>query len=248
MKPTPEGAVVRRHIDVLLADISNMRAEVDQFSSGESGRIRLGVIPSLASELLAQSIATTLATRPRVQFVLQEGATTELLASLGRNDLDLTFGRVLTTQLAQNLRVINVYTESFAVVCGPRHELAKRNAVSWKDLARFRWVLPAAATPFRDLVDNLFTRNRVLRPVVAVESRSFEQMRHLVARSDLVAVVPHSFATQGKASRQLAVLKAGLGADFAPISLLFRKEFGQPPLIEEFARVVCESAAALKLV
>ena len=247
MKLTQHGAVVRRHIDILLADIGNMRADVDLFSMGGIGRIRLGIIPSLASALLAQSIARTLETWPNVRFILQEGATTELLASLGRNELDVIFGRVLDTELARSLRVINVYTESFAIVCGARHPLAKRRNVPWGHLAQFRWALPPAGTPLREQADNLFTRNRVLRPAVAVETSSFAQMRYLIGRCDLLGIVPRSIALQGRASKDLVLLKPELGADFAPISLLFRKEFDQPPLIEEFARVVCEAATALRL-
>jgi DNA-binding transcriptional LysR family regulator len=247
MKLTQHGGVVRRHIDILLADIANMRAEVDLFSTGATGRIRLGIIPSVASALLAQSIAQTLAARPHVRFMLQEGATTELLASLARNELDLTFGRVLDMQRARSLRVINVYTESFAIVCGPKHSLAKQRHVSWGELARARWALPGEGTPLRDLADNLFTRNRVLRPVVAVESSSFEQMRHMIHGSDLLGVVPRSIAMLGQENKDLVMLKPELGADFAPISLLLRKEFDQPPLIEEFVKVVRDRAVALKL-
>ncbi len=247
MKLTQQGTVVRRHIDILLADIGNMRAEVDLFSMGATGRIRLGIIPSLASALLAESIARTLAANPEVRFSVQEGATTELLASLARNDLDLCFGRVLDESTAARLRVINVYTESFAIVCGTAHPLAHKRSVPWSQLALEHWVLPVAGTPLRELSDNLFTHHKVLRPAVSVESSSFHQMRHVIARSGLIGMVPRSIALQGRAAGELVLLKPDMGSDFAPISLLLRKEFDQPPLIEEFARVVCATARALKL-
>jgi DNA-binding transcriptional LysR family regulator len=247
MKLTQQGAVVRRHIDILLADVGNMRAEVDLFSQGATGRIRLGIIPSLASALLAESIARTLAANPGVRFNMQEGATTELLASLARNDLDLCFGRVLDEGTAARLRVINVYTESFAIVCGTGHPLARNKRLPWSRLAQEQWALPVAGTPLRELADSLFTRNKVLRPAVSVESSSFHQMRHLIARSRLIGVVPRSIALQGQAAKDLVLLKPDVGADFAPISLILRKEFDQPPLIEEFARRVCATARSLKL-
>jgi DNA-binding transcriptional LysR family regulator len=72
-------------------------------------------------------------------------------------------------------------------------------------------------------------------------------MRNLIGRSDLLGVVPRSIALQGQADKELVLLRPELGADFAPISLIFRKEFDQPPLIEEFAKIVGETASALKL-
>lgn len=247
MRLTQHGAVVRRHIDVLLADIANMRAEVDLFTMGSAGRIRLGIIPSLASALLARSITRSLELRPQVRFTLQQGATTELLASLARNELDVIFGRVLDSQIAAKLRVVDVYTETFSIACAAKHALARRRNPPWTELAKFRWALPAAGTPLRELADGLFTSNRVLRPMVAVESSSFEQMRYLIAQSDLLGVLPRSIALQGHRDQELVLLNPQLGADFAPISLMFRKEFEQPPFIEEFAKLVLETAAELKL-
>ncbi|WP_213956653.1 MULTISPECIES: LysR substrate-binding domain-containing protein [unclassified Variovorax] len=247
MKLTQYGVVVRRHIAILQADIGNMTREVEAVADGASGHIRLGILPSLASELLARSVERTIVQWPRVRFSMQEGATTELLASLARNDLDLCFGRVLDATQAKSLRVMNVYTESFAIVCGTASPLARRRKVGWDELARGRWVLPAAGTPLRELTDNLFTRQGVLRPEVAVESSSFEKMRHVIARTSLLGVLPRSIALQGKVARDLMLLGPELSGDFSPISLLFRSEVEQPPLVEHFAEIVRESAAQLKL-
>jgi DNA-binding transcriptional LysR family regulator len=41
------GNVVQRHLEILLVDIDNMRAEVDMPRAGVAVRIRLGIVPSL---------------------------------------------------------------------------------------------------------------------------------------------------------------------------------------------------------
>lgn len=48
------GNVVRGHLEILLADIDNMRAEVDMLRADVAGRIRLGIVPSLAPALFIQ--------------------------------------------------------------------------------------------------------------------------------------------------------------------------------------------------
>lgn len=240
--------MVRRHGDILLADIDNMRAEVDMLCAGMTGRIRLGIVPSLAPALLAESIARTLESRPQVRFEIREGATVALLAALNRNDLDMTFGRILDAYQTKGLRVRDVYAESFAIVCAARHTLAGRRNVQWAALAQCRWVMPPAGSPMRQLVDDMFTHNRVLRPDAAVESSSLEQMRHLICHSELLGMVPRSMANLGKASHELAMLKPEVGDDFAPISLISRSHIEQTPLMELFTQRVCETASTMKLV
>lgn len=247
MRPTAYGEVVRRHVAIVLADLGNMAHEIGLFAEGAAGHIRLGIIPSLASELLAASIARMLQAWPQVRFSMREGAATELLAHLARNDLDLTFGRVLDARGAAGLRIVEVYTESFDIVCSARHPLARKRNVAWAQLATGHWALPAAGTPLRELVDNLFTRNAVLRPTAAVESSSFEKTRTIIARTELLGVLPRSIALRGRQDKDIALLKPTLRADIAPISLILRQGIAQPPLVEEFARIVRETAARLKL-
>lgn len=246
MSPTQHGVIVQRHIDVLMADIVNMYTEVNMFASGGSGLIRLGILPSLSSALLSQSINELVAAHPRARFQLREATTDELLQELASNNLDMIFGRVLHARQASNLRVTKVYTESFEIVCSKQHSLARRRIVGWKELAQQQWILPATG-PLREMAEDIFTVRGVLRPEITVASSSFHQMRYVIASGQLLGVLPRSIALRGRADGDLVILRAGQGAKFAPISLIARKEFEQPPLIEEFERIVLRVAGTLKL-
>lgn len=247
MRPTESGEMVRRHIGVLLADVSHMVSEVKLFASGGSGLIRLGIIPSLAPRLLAQSINELLAAHPRARFQVREGATDELLNALALNELDIIFGRVLHATPARNLRLSNIYTETFDIVCGRQHPLAHKPSVTWKDLAQEQWVLPASGTPLREMAESMFSAHGVLRPDVAVASSSFQQMRFVIAAGQLLGILPRSLASRGQAEGDLVLLRQVERVKFAPISLILRKDVEQPPLLEEFARVVRGAARSLRL-
>lgn len=246
MRPTQFGDIVRRHVDVLMADIGQMVSDVGLFASGGSGLVRLGVIPSLSSALLAQSINALLAAHPRTRLKLSEGSTDELLAQLARNELDITFGRVLHASQEEGLRTNRVYTESFDIVCSREHRLARRRAIGWEELSREQWVLPASG-PLREMTEDIFTARGVLRPSVAVASSSFHQMRYVIAAGTLLGVLPRSIARQGRTDGNLVVLKIDQSAHFAPISLITRRDFEQAPLVQEFERIVLRAATTLHL-
>lgn len=247
MKLTAHGAIVRRHVDVLLANVDDLREELKAFDEGASGRIRLGIIPSLSPSLLAGAVATTLVAQPGTRFEMQEGATDALLSALARNDLDIVFGRVLDAQRAEALNIVPIYTESFAIACSVRHPLSHRPRVGWHQLSRASWALPASGTPLRELADNLFTTHGVLRPRVAVASSSFHQLRHLIGSSELLGFLPRSIAEPARANGELALLKPTLGADFSPISLLSRADAEASPAVVAFARTVRQTALAMGL-
>lgn len=246
MRPTQHGEVVRRHIHVVMADVTNMHADVSLFAAGGTGLVRLGIIPSLSSALLARSVNELVAAHPQARVQMRESSTDELLQELATNNLDVIFGRVLHAGQASNLRITKVYTESFEIVCAKDHRLARRRAVTWQELSEERWVLPATG-PLREMAEDMFTAHGVMRPVVTVASGSFHQTRHVIASGRLLGILPRSIALQSETDGDVAVLRAGRSAKFAPIGLITRKDIEQPPLVREFERIALRTAAALKL-
>ncbi|AOS79462.1 MULTISPECIES: LysR family transcriptional regulator [Hydrogenophaga] len=247
MQMTPHGEILRRHIGVVMTDIGHIAEDLDRFTLGGGGTIRLGIIPSLSSTLLAQCINGLLQAHPGTRFALQEGATDGLMQQMARNELDIIFGRVLHADQPRHLRVTKVYTEAFDIVCGPHHPLAKQVDVKWKDLAKARWVLPAVGTPLREIAESMFTVRGTLRPEVAVASSSFHQMRYVIGAGSLLGVLPHSIAQTAQANGDLAILRPKQAANVAPISLMVRGDIEPSPVVAAFEATVIRTAKALGL-
>lgn len=247
MTLTPYGELVRRHVGVLFADIGTMRDEVEALSHGQTGLLRLGVIPSLNAQLLAKSIHQAIARWPAIRITVQEGVTTELVAALARNELDVTYGRILTVAQAGSMCAVPVYTESFSIVCSARNALARRRFVTWRELVESNWALPVEGTPLRQLIDGIFARNGVLRPRAQVECSGYEQIRQVVAHSSLVGVLPRALAFQASARRDLALLRSRLEGDFVPISLMYRKGIEPSPLATAYVEMAMALAQSMRL-
>jgi len=247
MQLTPHGEILRRHTGILMADIGNISADLEQFANGGGGLIRLGILPSLSSNLLAQSINRLIESHPRAHFSITEGTTDELLRALVANDLDITFGRLLHAGLPGNLRVTKVYTEAFDIVCGRNHPLAAQDDVKWKDLARECWALPAVGSPLREIADSMFTSRGDLRPVVAVASSSFHQMRYVIAAGNLLGVIPHSIAERASVDGDLVVLRPKQAAKVAPISLIARSDIELAPAVAAYELIALQTASALDI-
>ncbi|MBF5007324.1 LysR substrate-binding domain-containing protein [Diaphorobacter caeni] len=247
MRITPLGSMVLRQVNVVLTDLAHLHDEVLQFASGAAGSVRLGFVPSLDPALLAQSIDRMTASSPAVRFVTREGSSVELLAELDAGKLDLVFGRVLHAEQARMYETRTIYSESFSIVCGADHALARDASRRWSDLCAVAWVMPPRGTPLRDLTDQIFLRKKLRPPVVTVESTSFHHMSRLMACSRLVGVLPKSIAEAGERANGLVQLQKGLKQDIVPITLLWRKDTELHPAALRFIDTVSETAHALHL-
>jgi len=247
MVPTPHGELVRRHAGILFADVASLHAEVAALAQGQSGVLRLGVLPSLNSQLFAGSINRVLARWPAIRITVREGATTELLEALARNELDVTYGRILGMAQAKSLVAVPVYNEAFCVACSAGHPLAARRSVRWSDLVESGWALPIEGTPLRQLVDGIFARNGILRPHAIVECSGYEQIRHVVSHSALVGVLPRALASQARARGEIAILGARLEGDVLPISLVYRKDVEPSPLATAYIDLAMTLAQSMRL-
>ncbi len=247
MRLTAYGQRVRRHADLLRADLGQMRTDIDRYRTGITGRIRLGVIPSLASELLGEAIARTLSGRRDVQFLLREGTATDLIAALRRNELDLTFGRIVDERASADRTVLPIYSGRFAIACRRDHPLAAQCRVDWTTLARQAWVLPPGGSPLRAMVEQLFQANRVLRPFVAVESSSFHHTRELLSRSDLLGLLPQALVARAADRQSLNLLKRDIQEAFTPICMILRNDVEPEPLVTAFIEQVRLQAGVLGL-
>ena len=247
MRPTHYGEVMRRHVAIVLADIGRMREEIALVAEGGEGHIRLGVLPSLAPGLLTRSVDKLLGAHPKVRFTITEAATTELLASLARNELDLTFARIMPGEVVEGVRHGTVYVEPFAVVARRGHPLARARKPTWKLLSDATWILPAKDTPMRTFIDQLFSKNAAFRPRVAIECSTLEKVRDLIAGTDMVGVLPRSFLLDAARREELAPLKLRLDPNFAPISLVFRQHRELAPVVDAFAQAVRAAAVELGL-
>lgn len=130
---TPAGEeMVRRAREVLVA-VADLAEAAQLHNQPHTGRLRLGVIPTIAPYLLPQALPRIREHYPELGFQLREGQTAELLALLQQGKLDLLL-------LALEARLIGVETEAlfkdpFVAATPASHPLATRKRLGDADLA-----------------------------------------------------------------------------------------------------------------
>ena len=99
----------------------------------------------------------------------------------------------------------------------------------------------------RHFINDIFSRHRAFRPLVAVECSTLEKVNHLIAGSDMLGLLPRSFALRGEAGGELVIVKRDLGEKFVPVSLISRRQVKRPPALDALEKMVCAVATELGL-
>lgn len=112
------------------------------------GRLRLGVIPTIAPFLLPRALPGLRRQYPELKLALREDLTARLLERLAAGDLDVA---VLALPYdAPEMEMEALFTDPFVLACPPGHPLAAYDSVGGADLATAELLLLEEGHCLRD--------------------------------------------------------------------------------------------------
>lgn len=119
LKPTPMGVVFIGKARQILRAVDELKAVIEDDRDQIAGEFRLGIIPTLAPNLLPLFIADFIQKHPGTKLIIEELQSEKLIELLKLNQLDLG---ILATPLDEpNIREIPLFYEPFLVYADPNH-------------------------------------------------------------------------------------------------------------------------------
>lgn len=113
-----------------------------------SGRLRLGVIPTIAPYLLPRTLPALRKAYPQLQLYLTEDQTARLLTQLEDGVLDLVL--MALPYHAGDVETLPLFKDGFHLVCRKDHPLAQKKTVTLADLKDVNLLLLAEGHCLRD--------------------------------------------------------------------------------------------------
>jgi DNA-binding transcriptional LysR family regulator len=192
--PTPYGIVTGRHARLLLLDLTKLHENIEGLRLGIQGTVRLGSVVAAITELVPEAIAVISREQPTLSISLVTDNSDALLAMLENGRLDVMIGRLTGLQHSDNLRIEPLAGEDLRLIVRTGHPLAARPDVTLPELANERWVLQPEASAMRRAIGAVFTLLQLPAPQHPVETSSMLATINILARTELIAVVPSSVA------------------------------------------------------
>jgi len=171
-----------------------------------AGPLRLGVIPTMGPYLLPWLFQPLRAAFPRLQLVLREVKTADMVEELARNQLDC--GILALPLPSSGLASSPLFEEPFLFVTSPTHPLAKKSTVEEKDLEDERVLLLDEGHCLRDQALSICRRAGAASESAEGDFRatSIETLRHMVGAGMGSTLLPAlSVASDEEARSHVAV-------------------------------------------
>lgn len=206
----------------ILELVAEMKGEI-------GGTIKVGIIPTLAPNLLPLFIGNFIEKYPNVLLEVQEMVTEEILSRLKNDELDL--GLVVSPLQEGGIVEKPIFYEKFFVYLSKEHPLLNRREIPVGDLpAEDLWVLQQGHC-FRDQVLNLCDKNVFQRKNFHYESGSIEGLKNMVDRYTGITLLPE-LATENLSDEEKTRLRPFAGdPPVREISLIRTRNFLKQRLV-----------------
>jgi len=186
---TPFGRVLLPYANLLQAECEHATAEIAALQGLHKGLVRIGAVASAAVSLVPGAVERMLQRWPNLQVSIVEDVVERLSPALVSNEIDLA----IASHIPETEEIERIFESDkgdiSTVVARPRHPVLKLQNVTLESLLSWQWIMPPDDTGPRRFFDSVF-KQQGLKPEIAVETRSLEVMKSLIANSDLLGCLP----------------------------------------------------------
>jgi len=177
----------------ILAEVDNAQAELDALAGLRRGRLRLGLVQTLASAFdMVDLMADYRQRYPGVDFHVINATSTEMAAAVLSGGLDIAVVGLGPDQLPDGLGHRTLGSDPLVVIVPRDHELADRGSIDLSELPPTHQLIQfKEGTGLRRHVEAAFVRAGV-EPGRHFEVGQIHDMIRLAARGVGVTVVPRS--------------------------------------------------------
>lgn len=189
----------------ILRSVRDTEDMVNNWRSGASGRITIGLGPAYTVLLSANLVEKILAEHGPVRLQIETGDTDALLAKLLNDDLHIAVCDLAFAPSDPDLSVIDLQPQSIVGLVRKNHKLAGRKSVPMEDMSKFPVAHSPAPAQFTDFSAGLAGLNQSNQGTVCL-SNNYDAFAQTSEKTDLVTLLPQNLAEIYTATRQLEII------------------------------------------
>lgn len=195
---TDAGTLLQSRARQVLMILEDTKAEITD--DGQSGRLRIGAIPTIAPYFLPDVLQRFSSRFPRAKLIVQENTTDVLLKGCTQGELDLAI--VALPVPAKYLETEELFEEELLLVLPPGHPLVEKNRIRLSDVEPFPFVLLDEAHCLSENITS-FCRQRSFHPVTVERTSQLAMVQELVSLSHGVSMIPRMAQRLDQSSRRV---------------------------------------------
>jgi DNA-binding transcriptional LysR family regulator len=203
---TPAGLCVMSYFRGLRGSMDALGRELAQLRLQGAGKLFVGCIMAASPDLLTEALIRLKAQFPLVAVEIRVATSDQLMQMLREGELDIVIGRLLGTSI-QDYEFRPIQDEALAVVVACDHPLSQaEKPLPFESLLDYSWILQPTGSPMREVIEQEFKANHAALPKGLIETSSILTTTNLIAKSDMVAIIPRSVASRYEQHKLLRIL------------------------------------------
>lgn len=211
---TPVGALLMARARQLLRHAAEVGRELNDFSAGHSGHVRIGgglitaghVIPDVCTKILEDS--------PDVTFEIIIATNVSLREELREGRIDLLLGQ--TAVADRDFLTVPLINDVVVPAARRTHPIFKKRHRDLDTMLMYPWALPSRAIPSRQWLDIALSSRGLTLPVAHIETNSPPLLPRIIGGADLISFIPRRMISANRhyGLREIVIPEITLQRDF----------------------------------
>ncbi len=234
--PTEAGEVVLEQARETLRAYNYIKEAVAEFKGETAGKLRLGVIPTVAPYLLHRFIPAFVRDYPRVELEISEMITSDIVEALKRDRIDAAL--VASGTCGEGIIEQELFSDRFFAYVSPDNPLYERQNIRIEDIELKDLVILSPGNCMRDQIIELCQARRTMPARYSFESGSLETLMRIVDCTQCLTIIPEMAVEYIPADRRDRLKMLARGATSRRIAIAVRRTYVKNSIIRALSDTI----------
>lgn len=234
--PTSVGVVILEQARQTLNSYNNIRETVVSMRGETAGKMRLGVIPTIAPYLLHKFIPTFVREFPKVELEIHEMVTAEIIEALKHDRIDAAL--VASGTCGEGITEHDLFSDHFYAYVSPSHPLFERSNIRIEDIDFKDFILLSRGNCMRDQIFELCQAAHDIPAHFYFESGSLDTLMRMVDCTPCMTIIPEMALEFIPASRRDRVKSIAKGATSRRVALAVSRAYVKQSIVEALRNTI----------
>lgn len=236
--PTEAGEVVLEQARQTLAAYNYIREAVSELKGETAGKLRLGVIPTIAPYLLHKFIPDFAQRYPRVELEIKEMVTRDIIDALKRDAIDAAL--VASGTCGDGINEQDLFDDRFYAYVSTSNPLYERSNIRIEDIDLKQLLLLSDGHCMRDQIIELCQARHHMPSHYYFESGSIDTLMRIVDSTSLMTIIPEMAVEFVPDHHRDQVKQLAKGATSRKIAIAVRRTYVKNSIINALKEVILD--------
>jgi DNA-binding transcriptional LysR family regulator len=231
---TDAGKILFKYTHKISSHLMDIENLLEDLKKDHQGILKIGTTESYSKGLMPELLSGFQASFPFIKIALDVGNSEEIAKSLlvYKNDL----GLIALTKVSSRFESIPFLKEELVLIVSPDHPLAKKHAVSLKELERYPLIIRAKGSTTRNIVLQAF-KEVGIHPSLLIEAGSSEFIKQWVSEGKGISIIVKR-TVEDEEKRGIIKTIPLLEKLYLKVAFLYLKEEKSSPAFKTFIKFI----------